>query len=66
MEIEEKSKSLIDYLVNVMDLIEEGSYSVAVDLVDWIIDQLQIHDVNPEIGMYEMPEFTKEEEETRE
>ena len=67
MEIEDlKGQNLREHLVNVIDLIQEGSYSVAQDLLDWIIDQLQIHEINPEIGIYEMPKFEKEEEELRE
>ena len=59
MEIEEKpefpSMKLTEHLSEIMVLLEEGSTGVALAYLEWLIDRLDIHGINPELGHFERP-----------
>ena len=59
MEIEEKielsSMKLSEHLSEIMVLLEEGSTGVALAYLEWLIDRLDIHEVNPDLGHFERP-----------
>ncbi len=59
MEIEEKpelaSMSLSEHLSEIMVLLEEGSTGVALAYLEWLMDRLDLHEINPELGHFEKP-----------
>ncbi len=59
MEIEEKielsSMKLSEHLSEIMVLLEEDSTGVPLAYLEWLIDRLQIHEINPDLGHFEKP-----------
>ena len=59
MEIEEKpefpSMKLSEHISEIMLLLEEGSIGVALAYLEWLIDRLGIHEINPDLGHFEKP-----------
>jgi len=59
MEIEEKptlpSMKLSEHLSEIMVLLEEGSTGVAIAYLEWLIERLDVHEINPDLGHFEMP-----------
>ena len=59
MEVEEKpnlpSMKLSEHLSEIMVLLEEGSTGVALAYLEWLIDRLDVHEINPDLGHFEKP-----------
>jgi len=59
MEIEEKPElsnmKLTEHLSEILILLDEGSIGVASEYLEWLIDRLDIHEINPELGHFEKP-----------
>ena len=59
MEIEKKLElsrmKLTEHISEIMLLLEEGSTGVALAYLEWLIDRLGIHEINPDLGHFKKP-----------